>query len=184
MSATLKFRWDLEVVDAGRPEPVPGVDILRPVKEVAITGDFRLYDEILLPAWSGVDPTLVWEWQRRDTWQFMALQFLGGEGYGHIAWKIDKTVSSTDFTPESEDASPTTTWRRTCHADVSCHTPFILNAAGSLVHPTLATGAGFDSDGFPAILTDGSTVAGRIARIWARNNSTTVARRLGVWIRN
>jgi len=184
MSAILRVRWDLEVIDAGRPEPVPGVDIQRPVKEVTITGDFRLYDVVTLPAWDGVDPTLIWEWQRKDTFEFMALQLLDGAGYAHLAWKIDKPVSATDYTPESEKGSPVTTWRRTCHADLSCHTPFFLNAAGSLVHPTLATGAGFDADGFPAILTDASTVAGRVARIWARNNSTTVARRLGIWIRN
>jgi len=185
MSATLKFRWDLEILDAGRPEPVPGVDLVRPVKEVTIPGDFRAYDEIVLPAWDGTaDPTVLWEWQRRDAWQVFIAQVVGGEGYAHLAWKIDKPVSAEDFTPESEQAVAVNTWRRTCHADLSCYTPFVLNAVQSLVHPTLATGAGFDADGFPAILTSGSTVAGRIARIWGRNNSLTADIRLRLWVRN
>lgn len=187
MARTFKLWWDFGVIDAGRPELVPYVSREQPVKEVTFSGDnWRLYDVVLLPKWEGGSqrPVVLWDWTRGDTFQFLAFQLKDGEGYAHLAWKIDKPVSSTDFTPESEDASPTTTWRRTCHADLSCHTPFFLNAVQSLVHPTLATGAGFDSNGDPAILTDGSTVAGRIARIWGKNNSTTVDRELLVWVRN
>lgn len=178
MSHTLNvFAAITELDDSGNPIPVPDWDLREPIKPVSATGDFRKVASITLPK-SATRPVLLWSSAENQQFEMIALKLLNQSGYVRVAWEVNKPVSATDLTADG------TTHRRINQADLSCFAPFVLSSDEAPVHPTIATAAGVDGNGEPAILTSGSTVSGRVYKLWAINTSTTADAEIAVYVKN
>lgn len=178
MADTINFYAAITEQDAsGNPIPVPDWDLREPIKPVSVTGDFRKVASITL-AKSATRPTLLWSSTENQKFEAIALKLLNQSGYVRLAWEVNKPVSDTDLTADG------TTHRRINQADLSCFAPFVLSSDEAPVHPTIATGAGVDANGEPAILTSGTTVSGRVYKLWAINTSTTADAEIAVYIKN
>ncbi|NBW09408.1 MAG: hypothetical protein EBR82_15440 [Caulobacteraceae bacterium] len=146
-----------------------------PVKAVSTTGDFKRIAVVTLPKAGTLpttDPVMLWDYTQQMSWSKLMVCLRGGAGYIEIAWLVDKAVSSSDLRPQSEVSPNPTTHRRVQCVDWTCDAPFILNTQLARVHGTLATAVGLDGNSEPSIMTNASTVEGRIVRVWASNYAT------------
>ena len=181
MAAELGVFWSFGGTDDGDSFVGERTSMVSPVTLVTTAGTYRLFRTITLPvntaAHPFTDPTLLWSYtEGGGDFAFVALQLADGAGTCQISWLADKPTSTTDTTPLG-------THKNCGHKKLSCHAPEFFTIAETQVHATAATAVGLDGDGFPSLLTDASTVAGRIYKIWARNDSTTDEVRINLWIR-
>lgn len=122
-----------------------------------------------IPKRNAVDPqpapTLVWEWTSESGFpEFLTLEVESGSVC--IAWLVDAATSTSDL-------SPAGTHEKVNEVDWSDYCAFRLNIATARVNATLATAAGLDADGKPAILTSAGTGSGYVYKMWVSNPSTT-----------
>lgn len=177
MATETRFYFGISETHDGDPEGIEIAPLHDPIKALSITGDFKKFAKIKLPAAATV-PTLLWSYTEQQLFEAIALVIEGGEGYLHLAWEVNKPVSTSDLTPD-----PGNTCRRVDFADLSCFAPFVLSSDDIKVNPVIATAAGVDGSGYPALFTSGATVAGRVYKLWAMNTGTTDVY-LNVYVRN
>lgn len=173
MSATFKFMWGMTYTRDGVTDAHGS--LTDPVKEVTIPGDYTHAKTLKLPKATSlpvVTPVMLWDYTQQQQFEALVFVLRGGAGYVELAWLVDKPVSASDLRPQSEVSPFTTTHRRVNCVDVTCDAPFVLNTDLARVHATLATATGLDGNGYPSIMTDASTVEGRVARVWAGNYAT------------
>ena len=181
MSATLGIYWSFGGTDDGVHFCGEQTSMVEPVKLVTTDGTYRLFRTVTLPvntvAHPFTNPTLLWQYTDGGVdFAFVALQLADGAGTCQVSWLADKPTSITDPTPLG-------THQNCGHKKLSCHAPEFFTIAETQVHATASTALGLDGNGFPSLLTNSGTVAGRIYKIWARNDSTTAEVRINLWIR-
>jgi hypothetical protein len=176
MAGVLEFRWAFTFATGGIQDGAGS--LVLPVKAVTTTLGFQWQGPRTLTKRSSAPmgtPVKLWGYEDGFYFDLLVFQVRGGSGVFELAWLKDKPTSSTDLTPAGAG------YRSTGSCRVSCHAPFVLNTAVAAVHPTLATAAGIDGDGIPAILTSASTEDGRIYGVWASNLSDTDDLIVDVW---
>lgn len=173
MAGTFELFWGAAYTEGGITERYGSFP--EPVKTITTTGDYKLIQTVKLPKAGTLpttDPVKLWDYNMALSWSKLIVCLRGAAGYIEIAWLVDKAVSASDLRPQSEVSPNPTTHRRVQCVDWTCDAPFILNSQLTRVHPTLATAVGLDGNSEPSIMTDASTVEGRIVRVWASNYAT------------
>lgn len=172
----LEFRWAFTFSSGGYADGEGSLTL--PVKAVSTVYGFKWQKTVrLAKRTTGLFGTPAQAWSYTEGFYFDLLMFQskGGAGVFELAILKDKPTSTTDLTPAGAG------YRAVASVRVSCHTPFVLNTAVAAVHPTLATAAGLDGSGIPAILTSASSEAGRIYGVWMANTSDTADLDVDVW---
>lgn len=178
MSSTLEFRWELQDTKGGHTDCIPARRLWTPQKRVTIAGtmDYRRTFAIpkRTPTSPQPDPVKLWSWNEAEGFFEILVLEIVGQGTLDLEWKSGAMISA-------EDPAPAGTHLRSSGCAMTCPWPFVLGLSEVLVNATLATAAGFDGDGYSAMLTSDGSGRGRIYELQATNPSTTDDVLVNVW---
>jgi hypothetical protein len=167
--ANFQFAWQASLTENSSILVTAGS--LDAVKLTEYTTGTILYRRVTLPAYAdSSDVVKLWDYTQGD-WSTFIVQVTDAAGYCVVAGQCD-TFSA---------GAPTGSAARCQAFDLSCYQPLVLGPQAVRCHATLNTATGV-SGGVPTILTDGSTVAGKWASMYAKNASTTTATEVDVWV--